>query len=264
MWLFVNSCIASAAGSAATTACCSVCGRLTPEDDRFGKVSRIPYLFLTILSGIFAVFMTLYGEQKFKLSFVYSGSLCGDNHACDGDGSVYRICFCLFMFFGIHVVLVPMANDFHWVLFPVKFFLFLIGVALTFFLEDSQNSTFYNHWASYIAPVASVLYLLLQILILIDWAWSVKEWFERKADQFLLSLNLDYEEMVEQYRCYHNKYIVLNVIVTIVLYFGSLGIVCMFYSKDFYGGCALNQGFITITLLLIFLNFVWSGIAGML
>ena len=257
----MGSLIASAVGSAVCTACCSVCGKLTPDDDKFGKVSRIPYLFLTILSGIFAVFMSFYGEKHFKLSFVYSGSICNSNNACDGDGSVYRICFCLFVFELIHVLIVPVANDFHWFMFPIKFILFIILVCFTFFYDESTN--FYNIFAVNVGRIASILYLFIQILILIDWAWNVKEWFEKKVEEYINYLNMDFEEYVNNYKCWKNPFMVLNVIVTCVLYFGSFAAVCVFLSDKIYGVCPMNQGIIMATLVLLVLNFVFSAVAGM-
>lgn len=256
----MGSIIGSCVGSAMCTACCAGCGSCTPQNNKFGKASRLPYLFLIVLSGLVAVFMALYGEEELNLEF-YNASICNGSDSCEGNGSVYRISFCFFVFELIHVLMVPFVNDFHWMFFTIKFLIYAIGVTITFVVSGSNN--FFNGYATYFARYASILYLLIQILILIDWAWNINEWSQKKAVAYLESLNMDYEDQIENYNCCKNPYDLSRTVISVFLYVGSLILIGFFY--DWYGSgssCSLHQALITITIVILLINFLGSGAAG--
>ena len=170
--------------------------------------------------------------------------------------------FCLFIFELIHVLFVPFVNDFHWMWFPVKFLLYIVLIVVTFAVDGLNN--FFNNYANDFARYASILYLLIQILILIDWAWNINEWSQAKAAQYLESLNLDYEDRIENYNCCKNPFDLSRAVISIFLYVGSLVLIGFFY--DWYGsgsGCSLHQALITVTIIILLINFVGSGAAGM-
>jgi len=186
--------------SCACGMCCGSCAQCTTPEDKFGKISRIPYLFLLIIASVFAIIMDEYGEKQLNLQF-YSTSICGSE--CEGHGSVYRVSFCLFIFELIHVIIVPCAYDFHWLWFPIKFILFVVALICVFVIGGGNH--FFNDYADYFARYVSIIYLFIQILIIIDYTWRVNEWSQRKADEYRKALNLDPEEEAN-YRCTQNPY----------------------------------------------------------
>ena len=145
-------------------------------------ISRIPYIFLFFMVGVFAIVMSLYGEKELDLSF-YSTTVCSEE-TCKGNGSVYRVSFCLFVFELIHCFVIGAgAISFHWIWFAVKFLVFAGGLTLSFVLgvDDGSSNAFFNGYAEYFARYISAIYLLMQILILILWGYKVNEWLQEKG-----------------------------------------------------------------------------------
>lgn len=147
-------------------------------------MSRIPHIFLFFISGIFAIFMSLYGEKELDLGFT-SGTLCTSS-TCEGNGSVYRVSFLLMLYYLLHTIIIAAGKiDFHWMWFCGKFCVFAGCVTLTFIWGDSDKSnSFFYGYAIYFARYVSGLYLLLQISILIAWAYQVDDEMKEDADKY--------------------------------------------------------------------------------
>ena len=113
-----NSIIGSCAGAMCAGLCCGACRQCSGH--KSGVISRIPYIFLFFIAGIFSIVMSLYGEQQLNLSF-YSAKIC-NNETCVGNGSVFRVSFCLFIFELLHCLIIGGgAISFHWLWFAIKF-----------------------------------------------------------------------------------------------------------------------------------------------
>eukprot|EP01084_Bolivina_argentea_P173718 300916_1 len=98
-------------GSICCGVCCNACGEC--EGQKYGFISRIPYIFLFLIAGIFSIIMSLYGTTALDLEF-YTGSICNSS-TCSGNGSVYRVSFLLFIFELIHVFIIGCGViSFHW------------------------------------------------------------------------------------------------------------------------------------------------------
>ena len=162
--------------------CCGACRQCSGQKN--GVISRLPYIFLFFLAGIFAIVMSLYGAKELDLKF-YSATLC-NTESCQGDGSVYRVSFILFIFELIHCIIIGGgAISFHWLWFAIKFFIFVAALTMTFLIDaDNQSSNdFFVGYAIYFARYVSAIYLLLQILILISWGYKVNEWLQEKGNE---------------------------------------------------------------------------------
>ncbi len=98
--------------------------------------SRIPYIFIMFIFSIFAVIMSLYGEKELWSNDLLNTSfkVCNSS-TCEGNGSVYRVSFALFLFFLIHVVMVWMVLAFHWSFFFVKFLCLVAWLIASFFMD---------------------------------------------------------------------------------------------------------------------------------
>ncbi len=113
---------------------------------------------------------------------------------CKGDAAVYRISFCLTMFFATMLagtVEVPtilrddatgnwrplLGYGFHRGWWGPKLILFFLALAACFFMP---NNVFDNSGFAWVARLASMVFLLLQILVLIDFGYQWNEdWVDR-------------------------------------------------------------------------------------
>lgn len=161
--------IGACVGSVFAGLCCGACRNCS--GNKTGVMSRIPYIFLFFIAGVFALVMSLYGEKNLDLKF-YNVTVCDGRDTCIGNGSVYRVSFCLFVFELIHVIVIGAgAVSFHWLWFAIKFLIFAAALTGTFFMEDSND--FFNGFADYFSRYLSAIYLLVQILILISWGYEL-------------------------------------------------------------------------------------------
>jgi hypothetical protein len=234
--------------------CVGCCSALQECRVKHGVASRIPYIFIVFIFSIFAVFMSLYGEEVFYRNHLFHTKLSVCNSAsCKGNGSVYRTSFALFVFFLIHVILVYFMNSFHWLFFGCKLF-FLIGfLTATFWMPNA----FFDGYADF-ARIASVVFLLLQIIVLISWAWDVNDYVVAKinaaqeekpsADDDDSGKNIKKKEKL--YKC-------LLVLATSIL-FGAIIIlfIFMFHWFDKNSSCSFNEVIISITVVLVGLAIV--------
>jgi len=98
---------------------------------------------------------------------------------CKGDAAVYRISFVLASFFGIMTVLSffdrGQTTRGFW---AVKLFGLFFGLLICLFVS---NSFFDNSGYAWVARIGSVGFLLLQILILIDFAYQMNDYMVEMA-----------------------------------------------------------------------------------
>ena len=165
--------------------------------------------------------------------------------------------FCFVLFEAVHVVFVPLVNDFHWLWFPLKLFVYA-GVIIGAFLFGANS--FFNNFADYFARYVSMIYLLIQILILINSAWSTHKWSCRKSREYVESLGLDEEETINN--CYKNPWVLSRTVISITLFFGSFILIKFFF--DWFGGssCFTHEVLIGITIFILVINFIGSFAAG--
>jgi len=122
--------------------------------------------------------MSLYGEQEFGFKF-YHTHIC-QTEQCEGNGSVFRVSFCLFLFELIHVLIVYKASAFHYLFFPFKFLALVAAIVCSFVISDLNP--LFNEWGE-IARYFSGLYLMIQILIFVCWSYDLNEYLRVRGDQ---------------------------------------------------------------------------------
>ncbi|XP_062848221.1 serine incorporator 2 [Trichomycterus rosablanca] len=183
------SCVSCLCGSAP----CLLCGCCPSSNN--STVTRLIFSFFLLLGTLVSVIMILPGmeTQLRKIpGFCQGGSTIPgiENQVhCDvivGYKSVYRMCFamaCFFFFFAALMIRVRSSKD------PRAaiqngfwFFKFLILVGITvgaFFIPDG---TFHNVWF-YFGIVGSFIFILIQLILLIDFAHSWNEVWVRNAEE---------------------------------------------------------------------------------
>lgn len=222
--------------------CC--CTSLQGCNVKHGPASRIPYIFLTFIFSIFAVFMSLYGEKAIFSNDMLDVSLSVCNStSCKGNGSVYRTSFALFIFFIVHAFLVYFIMAFHWLFFGIKFLILAAFVAFTFWIPNSV----FDGYADF-ARVASVVFLVLQVIVLISWAWDINDCIVNKV-------NKAQDNEIENETNYNLKgYQCLLVFLTLILYVAII-LGWVFFFQWFYGdsSCSFNQIIIIVSIILVIL-----------
>ncbi|KAB5586343.1 hypothetical protein PHYPO_G00000500 [Pangasianodon hypophthalmus] len=185
--------LASCASCLCGSAPCILCGCCPSSNN--STVTRLIFSFFLLLGTLVSIIMILPGmeTQLRKIpGFCQGGSTIPgleNQFNCDvivGYKSVYRMCFamaCFFFFFAAIMIRVRNSKD------PRAaiqngfwFFKFLILVGITvgaFFIPDG---TFHNVWF-YFGIVGSFMFILIQLILLIDFAHSWNEVWVRNAEE---------------------------------------------------------------------------------
>uniref|UniRef100_A0A673HN38 Serine incorporator 1-like n=1 Tax=Sinocyclocheilus rhinocerous TaxID=307959 RepID=A0A673HN38_9TELE len=185
--------LASCASCLCGSAPCLLCGCCPSSNN--STVTRLLFSFFLLLGTLVSVIMILPGmeTQLRKIpGFCQGGTTIPgiENHVnCDvivGYKSVYRMCFamaCFFFLFSAIMIRVKSSKD------PRAaiqngfwFFKFLILVGITvgaFFIPDG---TFHDVWF-YFGIVGSFMFILIQLILLIDFAHSWNEVWVRNAEE---------------------------------------------------------------------------------
>jgi len=256
----MGSCIVGAATSAATFICCGACNRCS--EAKTGAISRIPYIFLFFVSSMFAILMSLYGENEFGFKF-YHTRICHEDQ-CAGNGSVFRVSLCLFVFEALHVVIVSKAKEFHYMFFPFKF-LFFVAILVCSFVVDGLNPIF-NEWGE-VARFFSALYLMIQILIFVSWSYDLNEYLRIRGDQ----IHEFEEENGYSHKCccecipgncYHWSLGILSA-GCLIATFVSLGLFYPLFDQNNQNShCAVHESVTSITIILAGLTATASVVRG--
>jgi len=139
------------------------------------------HLLIFLLSCVFAFIMGLFIQGSYELPYInYSTDVCTSD-ACAGNSAVFRTSFCLTIYFLLHavVMLVPRTESFHGQCLFFKFMCTLGFIIATFWMSQDFFKTYGD-----IAMAGSVVYLIFQCMILINWAYEVSAWLlKRAADQ---------------------------------------------------------------------------------
>jgi len=177
-----GACCAASCACSALTACCG-CDSVKPSS---GHSSRAPYVFFIAIAVLLSIVVRLSGGKFLdKIEISDAGSMCSSN-ACLANLAIIRLSFALAVFFTV-MLLVSFSSvfsKFNRSFWGLKFLFFLILVVGSFVIPVH----FYDVY-SLIARYTSGVYLLLQIIVLIDFAYNWNaSWVSKESTKFLVAL----------------------------------------------------------------------------
>lgn len=184
---------------------------------------RAPYLLILFLFTLVAGILRFYG-RSLGLEYIVPVEVCEDETRCYGIGAVYRLSFCIFLFFGAHALALLSTSCVRkridhgfW---GVKLLLLAGLLVICFVLPPSVFEVF--RW---VAMAGGAAFIIVQVIILIDWAyvWN-EEWVERGYKKRVLGCA------------------VFNYTVSLI------GMVLLFHFYANNSNCGLEQTFIGVTI----------------
>lgn len=159
------------------TCCCR--GATGSESGISHRLAKIFYILLMACCMILSlIFRFNDGLSLGVLSVSCSGSTVSINVTgqtaetkvyCKGDAAVFRVSFILVVFFSLMLFASLLSEELHRGFWFLKVFLVVGGVIGSLFMQDSS---FNNEAYAWVSRFGSLLFLVLQILVLIDFAYG--------------------------------------------------------------------------------------------
>lgn len=138
---------------------------------------RIPYLILNWIWIALAAIMRFWGNEFAVNLFVWKMNLC-DTDICYGVGVVYRLMFALFLFFGVLalIALCPGCHKVSNASFIIKIIVLIALTIVSFLIPHG----FFEDFVYYVFAAISAVFLVVQIILLVDWAYRCSEGLHEK------------------------------------------------------------------------------------
>ena len=254
-------------GSMASWACCaaqcagSLCCSLASCfgcSERAPTLAKLVYLFIFLSSAILAVVLRFVGQSAFQTSwYIPQINVCDNSIAsCFGVQAVYRVSFALACFFAFMALLTAAAPVTHLGCWLIKLAMYVLFLGITLLITNDNMVRYAEA-----ARVFSVLFLLSQVIIIVNLVYSVHE-------ALIARMMAQEERLAREDRhsgllgnCWSNLYVLLCVGFIVA---GLTG--CGLMYQYFGANCPLNQFFISQTLLvgltLCALSLVFPGTFG--
>lgn len=231
--------LACCACSCAQSICCSLASCFGCHFNK--RLAKLLYLLIFALAGTLAVVLRFWGQQALQ-SWVSVISTGCDAGQCWGVQAVYRVSWSLAIFFAFMTVLVAVFPVTHYGGWLAKLMLWVLLLGLSLLVSNGSMQTFAEA-----ARVFSVIFLLAQCLIVVDFAYKAHEWLLAKADEYEAEAASRGWEPGLCSNYWKVLYIVLS-----VLFFAAGVVGCALMFNYFSGGaaCGLDTFFITETLVI--------------
>jgi len=207
------------------------------KDDR--RMAQLMYMLFFGLACLIAIIIKFWGTKHLDLMPSGQFDSCQGYSTCMGNQAVYRLSWASFFFFMLMCLFTVFVVQIHYHYFLPKFIVFAACCVGWFFLPNS----FFDVWQE-IARVLSFFFLVLQLIILIDFANDLHE--------FLINPTGEDDNGAAMTCGAKLTYIGLCLA---GLGGGIAGCVCMFI---YLGDCPLNKFFIAMTLIFGFLTTILS------
>jgi len=201
------------------------------------------YLILFLMSAVLAIVLRYWGEEILsQVTAMASTTVPGfcSSDRCWGMQGAYRISFGSAIFFAIMVLFtaaVPITHLGGWL---VKVFLYALLLGLSFLPTNDTMAQYAD-----VARGFSVIFLLAQVLIIINFAYDAHDWLKDKMDATDRRFELDNFEPGLLSNGWRNLY----AFASFSLFIGSL-VALGFLYNIFGGSCPLHNFFISETLVL--------------
>lgn len=240
--LVCGSCTGLSGLSCLSNMACSCFGSVTKKSS---FLTRLTYTVIFFLTSLFAWIWYKFGEGWYKNIPKYMAIHVNCTESkCFGVMSVYRITAVLCCFFLLHIGFSILSLNNHslnkkW--WGIKILLLIGSIIGSFFLPNQ----IFSAW-SYIAIVGASIFLILQLILLVDFAHSWSESWMTK-----LGTNGTGDENAIWY---------YGLIISMsLLYLSSLAMSIAEYELFTHGsGCEINTLFITINIVLIIIGTIAS------
>lgn len=205
------------------------------------RLAKVFYLFIMIVSVVVGLLLRYYGGDMFvSLSSFKVGCAGKWQDRCFGDQAVYRISFALLVFFML-MLLGSMSDAFNRGYWGLKLGLYAIMTVVAFFIPND----FFNTYAD-ISRVVSIIFLLLMVVILIDFAYTLQETWEERASDVEAEAERDgYETPGVCANPWRLGYLAVVFVLVVVALAGLIGM----YAYNAPAACSGNMGFLSLTLI---------------
>lgn len=227
----MGSVIGACLGSCVATCACRGCEAVGHAI----KDSRVPYIIILFLFTLAAGIMRYFGEPL-RLNYIVNIDVCVDPSKCYGVGAVYRLTFCAFVFFALNGLLLTShscvrrgVDTGFWI---IKMLLLVALLIMSFLLPSPVFDGFF-----WVAMVVAGVFIIAQIIILIDFAYSWNEDWVHESKNWKTGILV----------CAFTGY-VLSLVALVLLF--------VYYAAG--PNCSLEQAFVSITLVLTLLFTVIS------
>jgi hypothetical protein len=238
-------CLASCACCAAQGACSVCCSLAACFGCRYNAfLAKLTYVAIFLGSACLAIFFRYWGEATLGSVVAIGGAaypgFCAASQ-CWGLQAAYRVSLALAVFFGFLCLLAAAAPITHLGGWLVKLLLYAVLLGLAFL---PPNDSLLQYAA--VARGFSVLFMLAQVLIIIDFAYNAHEWLVERVDR----ANAAFAARNFEPGLLSNGWGVLYVGSSLVLILGAVGGLCAMYVVFGRGACQLQNFFISETLVL--------------
>lgn len=209
-----------------------------------GVSPRTTKLFYILLFGCATILALIlrFNSENFDLGPLTVNCASSNSTSgvyCKGDASVFRISLVLTLFFLFMAVVSFFSESFHRGFWAIKLTLLIGGIVGCFFIP---NTAFDNNGYAWVARFGSIIFLTLQILVLIDFAYQWNENWVARA----------YEGALTEYdAATHPNWLIAILACAFCMYALCITIIALLYA--FYGQCGVGIAFTTVTLILILL-----------
>ncbi|CAO3664278.1 unnamed protein product [Umbelopsis ramanniana] len=202
--------------------------------------TRIGYALILLLNSILAWLMLSNWaiKQLEHLTLDYLKLDCAGGK-CYGILAVHRVCFALVLFHAIIGLLVLGVHDSRqkraalqngW--WGPKILLWIGLVVASFFIPNG----FFIFWGNHIALIGAAIFILLGLVLLVDFAHN---WSESCLEKWEMSDN--------------NKWKWVLIGGTLLMFAGAITLTGIMYGYFALNGCSLNQFFVTFNMILCFI-----------
>jgi hypothetical protein len=213
-----------------------------------GAASTWGYALIFVIAAVLALLFRYVGAFTRALRTRDAFNVCdASSLVCVGNQAVYRFSFSLVVFFLVMLVIVLVTPSAHRGAWFWKF-LFWAGLTVAWFFIPGQAFVVYRE----IARVVSFFYLILQILIIVNMAYTLHERLVAQMDES----SQDHDESGLSPGKARAVYVVLFA----ALFAVSITGIALLYV--YYGKCPLHKGLISMTLILSVFCWAIGFLAG--
>ncbi|CAI2164022.1 5805_t:CDS:2 [Funneliformis geosporum] len=199
--------------------------------------ARVAYAMMLLLNSIIAwIMMSDWVAKKLEKKMHSTLHLNCPEGSCFGVLTVHRICFALSLFHFILGVLVLGVRDTRNPRFEIqngwwgpKVFFWISLLIGTFFIPND----FFSFWGNYVSLIGATIFILVGLILLVDFAHT---WSEKCLDKYDQSKD--------------NNWKIILIGSTLLMYAGAILMTSFMYEFFAGSGCTVNQFIISFNLVL--------------